>query len=227
MFSTILLNSVVTAAAPGHAERVIDVGCGSSPYRHLLSPSVYVGVDWAPRPNADAVMIAGDVARLPVRSAAFDAVICTEVIEHVADERLLAAELARVAAPGAVLVLSSPFVHGLHEQPHDHRRLTSVGLVRVLSDAGWTVDRVDCVGGNSVVAVDSLVRSVVGIARRIAIRVGGRRSPLLRVVERVSVAAQTAMANAALANPRSALGPIDPQAPLPRLTLGYVVVAHR
>ena len=46
--------------------------------------------------------------RLPFKDAAFDRVICTETLEHVDDESVLARELARVLKPGGILAVSVP-----------------------------------------------------------------------------------------------------------------------
>src|SRR5436309_2471150 len=46
------------------------------------------------------------------RSAAFDAVICSHVLEHVADARRALAEVHRVLAPGGWAILQSPIDAG-------------------------------------------------------------------------------------------------------------------
>jgi len=50
---------------------------------------------------------------LPFRDGCFDAVITTEVIEHVPDDRKTIGELARVLVPGGLLILSTPHRHWL------------------------------------------------------------------------------------------------------------------
>src|SRR5688500_13197695 len=45
---------------------------------------------------------------LPFPDGSFDAVLAFEVVEHVEDDTSLIGEMARVARPGAVLVLSTP-----------------------------------------------------------------------------------------------------------------------
>lgn len=225
IFSTMLIDRMIAGAVTTTATRVIDVGCGQAPYRRLLQPEWYVGVDRTPRVGRTDVV--ADVGALPVADAAFDGVVCTEVIEHVPDERALARELARVARPGAALLLSSPFVHGLHEQPYDFRRLTSIGLVTVLEEAGWEVRSVSAIGGPLVVAVDSAVRATDSWLRRIARRIPGASGPALRLQTAVSAAVQRLLGTVALRSPIGHLRRIDPAAPSPRLTLGYVVDARR
>lgn len=226
VFSTILISTVIHDTAP--VDRVgllVDVGSGDSPYRSAIAHDRYVGVDRTPR-GRDAMLVTGDAGSLPLASGCAGAVLCTEVIEHVPDERALAAELARIAPPGAGLLLSAPFVHGLHEQPYDFRRLTSIGLVTTLEAAGWRVETISAIGGPVVVAVDGAVRWADSLWRRIAAKLVRRGSAAHRLLTSPSAALQRTLAAWALA--RSVhCGPIDPLQPSPRLTLGYVVRAVR
>jgi hypothetical protein len=123
-------------------------------------------------------------------------------------------------------LLSAPFVHGLHEQPYDFRRLTSVGLVSTLESAGWTVDSISSIGGPVVVSVDGLMRWMDSLLRR-SVRLFCRKgSPPYRFLCSPSPFIQKCFAS--LAKMRGLnLGPIDPLSASPRLTLGYVVLATR
>ncbi|MGB6058594.1 MAG: class I SAM-dependent methyltransferase [Microthrixaceae bacterium] len=232
VYSTILLNHAIQSCAGGAADAtganaILDVGCGESPYRNLLAPTTYVGVDRRPRVRPADLAVVADVMAIPTRGRFFDGVVCTEVIEHVNDERELMKELARVARPGAKLVLSSPFVHGLHEMPYDFRRLTSIGLASVLEEAGWKVDAMSSVGGPLVVAVDSFVRWANQWNRAIANKLLKKGSPAHRLTVAPTVKGQKVLAGIALRSRWTRLGAIDPYAGKPRLTLGYVVVATR
>ncbi len=219
-----LIDRVIEQSATVHVDRVLDVGCGQAPYREVMSPRMYVGIDRTHRPGGADVV--ADVGMLPIGPSSFDGIVCTEVIEHVPDERLLARELARVARPGAVLLLSSPFVHALHEQPYDFRRLTSIGLVEVLTEAGWVVESISSVGGSLVVAVDSATRWMDSLARRLARTVPGTSAGALRWTTAMSAGVQRVVGLWALRSPVGHLREIDAYAPSPRLTLGYVVRAR-
>jgi SAM-dependent methyltransferase len=54
------------------------------------------------------VVVQGDALRLPFPTACFDRIICSEVLEHVADPGQTTAELARVLKPGGFLAVSVP-----------------------------------------------------------------------------------------------------------------------
>ncbi len=111
----------------GPADNVIDLGCGTG--RHVLElskiPSNIIGADISRndiragrylleimrrrdevRARVHWLQTAGE--RLPFKDAAFDRVICTETLEHVDDDSVLARELARVLKPGGILAVSVP-----------------------------------------------------------------------------------------------------------------------
>jgi ubiquinone/menaquinone biosynthesis C-methylase UbiE len=54
------------------------------------------------------VVLRGDAERLPFPDGAFDRVLCSEVLEHVASPERAAAELARVLKPAGLLAVSVP-----------------------------------------------------------------------------------------------------------------------
>ena len=117
--------------------RVIDLGCGIMPYAELLPPAVtlYHGLDITARDSRPTLI--GDVQSLGMlRDAAYDSVICLEVLEHVPDPAGALAEIARVLADGGTLVLSVPHLSRLHEIPHDYFRYTEYGLRYLLESNG-------------------------------------------------------------------------------------------
>jgi len=138
------LRAAVVAVAPRAHGRLLDVGCGSQRYR-LLFPGVesYCGVD-LPSNSADnrALDAFADGLHLPFVPAAFDTVLCTEVLEHVPEPLVLMTELARVLRPGGLLLLTTPQTWGLHEVPHDYYRYTEYGLRYLAERAGLIVQAV-------------------------------------------------------------------------------------
>jgi ubiquinone/menaquinone biosynthesis C-methylase UbiE len=114
--------------------RVLDVGCGMQPYRHMLGQRVvdYVGVDRVgelTRPT-----IVGTAESIPAADASFDVVLCTMVLEHVADPREVLSEARRVLKPDGRLVLTVPSVWPAHEVPHDYWRFTRSGLEQLMNE---------------------------------------------------------------------------------------------
>lgn len=62
-----------------------------------------------------------------------DAVFCLEVLEHVREPHMAAAEIARILRPGGLLIGSTPFLLGIHDAPADYFRFTRHGLSTLFS----------------------------------------------------------------------------------------------
>ena len=125
--------------------RLLDVGCGSKPYRQLFDVSEYVGLDIDSetarrRGTADFLY---DGNRFPFDDARFDAVLCNQVLEHVFNPDSFVTEMHRVLAPGGKLLLTVPFIWDEHEQPWDYARYSSFGLRNLLERHGFKVLRQD------------------------------------------------------------------------------------
>ena len=100
--------------------RVLDVACGEGYGTDLLARAAAksaVGVDVdepaisRARERYSGDFQCADIAALPFEDASFDLVVSFETIEHVTDAERALAELARVLAPGGLLVISTPNTH--------------------------------------------------------------------------------------------------------------------
>lgn len=134
--------------------RLLNAGCGDRTYEHVYGPVAKetIRLDWPQtQHNKDAIDVYGSVAELPFRAEAFDAVLCTEVLEHVRDPEQTLREFWRVLIPGGRLVLSVPFLYQVHEQPCDFYRYTYFGLCHLLTQAGFQLDV--CLARGDVTAV--------------------------------------------------------------------------
>jgi glycosyltransferase involved in cell wall biosynthesis len=95
----------------GHADAVLDVGCGSSKILEALPHAVGLDLNFKPlrfRRQTNRLVVNGDVHRLPFHDDAFDAVICSEMLEHVPFDSRIFTELSRVLRPGGTLVVGTP-----------------------------------------------------------------------------------------------------------------------
>ena len=121
---------------------VLDVGCGSKPYRGFLSATSYVGMEFdTPRTRAEfSADVYYDGKTFPFPGETFDSVLCSQVFEHVFTPAEFLLEINRVLRPGGYLLLAVPFVWDEHEQPHDFARYSSFGLRALLSSAGFEVE---------------------------------------------------------------------------------------
>jgi len=122
----------------GPGDRVLDYGCADAPYSGVFGAGVtYVGADIAGNSAAD-VEVSGD-GTLPVGDETFDAVISTQVLEHVIDPQAYLRECERVLRPGGRLLLSTHGIMVLHPDPIDLWRWTSDGLRFEIERSGLQV----------------------------------------------------------------------------------------
>ncbi|MEW6267171.1 MAG: methyltransferase domain-containing protein [Thermodesulfobacteriota bacterium] len=121
------LNRDLRRLLPELSGRVLDVGCGLKPYENLLTGALeYRGLDVKPGPQVDLVI--SPRTAWPVPEASFDAVLSTQVLEHVSDLQFTLSEIHRVLSPGGVLILSAPFIYNQHGAPDDFFRWSKYGL---------------------------------------------------------------------------------------------------
>ena len=96
------------------------------------------------RARGASVML-GLVSSLPFAAASFDLVCTLDIVEHVDDDDAAISEIARVAAPGAVLLLSAP-LHASRWTAFDdfvghRRRYEPQDLLAKLARHGLSVER--------------------------------------------------------------------------------------
>ena len=117
---------------PSPNARVLDVGCGGQPFRPRLEHMgyQYVGVDAQdPRGIVDHILeIDREIPSELLARGPFDLVLCTEVLEHVAEWDPAFANLNRLLRPGGRLIITCPHFYILHEQPYDFWRPTLFAL---------------------------------------------------------------------------------------------------
>jgi len=109
------------------ATAVLDLGSGTAPYAPLFRKSVsYVSVDM--QKQYPVRLVANFARLLPFKDASFDAVLCTQVLEHVPDPGLVAAEILRVLKPGGVGLITVAFAWEIHHYPEDCHRFAPYSL---------------------------------------------------------------------------------------------------
>jgi SAM-dependent methyltransferase len=110
---------------------VLDVGGRLQPYRALIAHRIrrYLAVDLRHTPLVDVLARA---EQLPLGDNQFDLVICTQMLEYVADPPLVIGEIHRVLRPGGALLLSVPSASPV-DSAEEYWRFLPQGLRYLLS----------------------------------------------------------------------------------------------
>lgn len=148
---------------------VLDVGAGKAPWRELMSEVQYTAVDvesanefgMGHKPE----IIYYDGTLLPFPDASFNHVLCTEVLEHVADPIPFLDEIARVLRPGGSLALTVPWSARLNYVPHDFTRFSRWRLAILLETAGFSQVRIEDRGNDIAVVANKLLVLAIRLMR--------------------------------------------------------------
>ncbi len=129
---------------------ILDAGAGESVYKKLFSHCNYKAIDLAvgeSRWNYSNLDYVGSLHEMPIESDIFDAVLCTQVLEHLELPRESVTEMHRVLKPGGKIYLTVPMAQNEHQCPYDFFRYTSYGLQSICKHAGFQDIEVTPFGG--------------------------------------------------------------------------------
>lgn len=195
-------------------DRFLEVGCGDGPY---LAWSSLVGYRWSVGVDIShgilsqarkriahrgcierASLAVADGATLPFVDGSVDLVLCTQVIEHIPDDKQAVEELARVLTPGGCLLISTDHANNritkILQRPMDcaryllrkprwqppflHRDYSWEAFAELVTNAGLQVDHVSTFRfswPSRLNRVPALVRLLDGFEERVI-----RRDPFSR-----------------------------------------------
>ncbi len=145
----------------GERDELLDLGCGVKPFKEIYSSFVrrHVGIDVAtsphPKNHVDQIY---DGKNIPFEDEKFDYVLCTEVMEHVPDPVTFLKEINRVMKREGMLIMTTPFMVSLHEEPYDFYRYTEHGIRYLLRITGFELTRLESFSGYTGVMIALLVK---------------------------------------------------------------------
>ncbi len=110
---------------------LLDAGAGEQQYRRFCGHLKYTSQDFAaydPKGKDTGLQmnswdygkldIVSDITTIPLADATYDAILCTEVFEHIPDPLKALSEFSRILKPGGKLILTAPFCSMTHFAPY-------------------------------------------------------------------------------------------------------------
>jgi SAM-dependent methyltransferase len=148
---------------------VIDIGCGDKPYYPWVADRVkaYIGVDLRAAYPVD-VVAGGE--RLPFAGQCAEAVIASQVLEHVPEPDKVLQEMRRLLKDEGHIIVSVPCVYAYHPTPGDYWRWTPEGFQTLLERQDFTVEKIWPNGGLLTAASVLLLVPLNVIANKLARR---------------------------------------------------------
>ena len=111
--------------------RLLDAGAGECQFRKFCQHLQYVSQDFSQYTGAgdnvglqtgtwdtSRIDIVSDISNIPEPDQSFDAILCTEVLEHLPEPVLALKEFRRLLRPGGQLILTAPFSSLTHFSPY-------------------------------------------------------------------------------------------------------------
>lgn len=120
--------------------KVLDFGCGDKPYKYLFKYGTdYKGIDFKshsstncfPYTESPDYYFQDDYAKtfkMSFKDEKFDHVVSFQVLEHHQDPEMMFHEIFRIVKPGGYVLITVPFLGGIHGEPVDFQRFTKYGL---------------------------------------------------------------------------------------------------
>ncbi len=115
-------------------KKILVVGSGRDPYRHLFSDHLEEYIRFDIEPHDGVTDVIGDIHDAPFDDNSFDCIFAVEVMEHLENPFLFKEEVNRMLMKGGSMVLTVPFIFHMHADPFDYWRPTKTTLEELFSD---------------------------------------------------------------------------------------------
>jgi SAM-dependent methyltransferase len=133
--------------------RILDAGAGELRNRPFCAHLSYVSQDFCQYQgegdgrglqtgiwDTSSIDLVCDITAIPEPDAAFDVILCSEVLEHVPDPIKAIHEFARLLKPGGKLILTAPFASLVHFAPyHYHTGFSRYWYEHHLTQCGFRI----------------------------------------------------------------------------------------
>lgn len=165
--SDLLWDKLAQLAREYSRGKLVDIGCGTKPYKALFVPFVdsYFGVDvegvrdvhYGSATNAD---LYADCTDTKLDAESFDTLLSTQVMEHVLDTNAYLNECARLLKRGGVGIFTIPFVWQTHADPYDFYRFTQYSIAQLFEKHGFEIVQLNPLGGAYATLIQTKIISI-------------------------------------------------------------------
>jgi len=131
---------------------ILDAGAGESQFKKFCDHLKYISQDFGEYHGGGEIGlqmekwdnsqldIVSDITAIPLPDNSVDAVLCTEVLEHVPDPLAAIKEFSRLVKPGGYLIITAPFASLTHFAPyHFASGLSRFYYEKHLQENGFTI----------------------------------------------------------------------------------------
>lgn len=138
-------------------KRILDAGAGEQQYKKYCKHLVYTSQDFCQYDVHDErvglhtkgwdtskIDIVSDIINIPVKNEVYDAVLCTEVLEHIPNPIAAIGEFSRILKPRGKLILTAPFCSLTHMAPYYYSNGFSEYWYReIMSQHGFEIEKIE------------------------------------------------------------------------------------
>ena len=140
-----LTESEITLSADA---KVLDASAGSKPYQDIFSKCNYESCDVPDAFYNNQHDFECYLDNIPRDDASYDAVLLTQVLEHVPDPAEVMIEIHRILKEDGQLFLSVPLNAPLHGEPWHFFHFTHYGIIELSKKAHFKVEEIEKIGGS-------------------------------------------------------------------------------
>ena len=125
-----------------YSDNILDAGAGKCPYRKYFSDVNYEATDFenvfnaADDYNYDFIC---SLDNIPKDDNSYDAILNTQVLEHVEYPQKVIDEFYRILKPNGKLFLVAPQGWGIHGAPYHYFNFTKYGLESLFKNSGFKI----------------------------------------------------------------------------------------
>lgn len=188
------LESQLSAIPAG--SKILDAGAGELRNKRFCSHLQYVSQDFGQYDGLgdqrglqkgkweySGLDIISDIIAIPVPDESFDAVLCSEVFEHLPNPILAVRELSRVLRKGGILLLTAPVSCLTHQAPYYfYNGFSRYFYERFLTEAGFQIEELSFNGNWFEYVGQELHRLAFMIERYTSLSIGRPGVLMLRIL---------------------------------------------